>query len=176
MNELFKNLEKRSLFLASEYLALSVLNNNRCTLNDDLAVKLESYRKMKVCATAPDIIFENNQKLSDIKTTKLVVFGASWCPTCKTDGIELLKQYDAWKTKGIELIYISIDTDKAAFETAYKNAPWQTYCDFDGWGTKPAKDYYVSGTPTYFLLDAYNKILVRPNSVAHANAWIDRQL
>ena len=174
-NNLFNYFEKRSLFTASEYLSVSLLTNNQCALTEDLAAKLESYRKMKVGNIAPDILLNNN-KLSDVKTNKLVVFGASWCPNCKTEALELLKHYDAWKTKNVEIIYISIDTDKTAYETAYKNAPWQTYCDFKGWQTQAAKDYYITGTPSYFLLDADNKILVRPNSVAHANAWITQKL
>ena len=172
-NNLFNYFEKRSLFKASEYLSVRLLNNSQYSLTEDLAAKLERYRKLKVGATAPDINLNNNTPLSAIKTNKLVVFGASWCPSCKTDALELLKHYAAWKTKNVEIIYISIDTDKAAFETAYKNVPWQTFCDFKGWDTEAAKAYCISGTPTYFLLDENNKILVHPNSVGHANAWID---
>lgn len=175
-NNLFNYLEKRSLFKASEYLSIQVLSNNQCVLNDDVAAKLESYRKMKVGNTAADIILQNNKKLSHIKTNKLVVFGASWCPSCKKDTAELLTLYNSWKTRQIEIIYISIDTDKTAFEAAYKNMPWQTYCDFKGYDTQAAKDYFVNGTPTYFLLDAANKILVRPNSLAHAAAFIKARL
>ena len=105
-----------------------------------------------------------------------MVFGASECPACKDAALELLTHYSAWKTKKVEIIYISIDTDKAAFETAFKNAPWQTFCDFKGWDTAAAKAYCISGTPTYFLLDENNKILVHPNSVGHANAWITSRL
>ena len=130
---------------------------------------------MKVGNIAPDILLNNN-KLSDVKTNKLVVFGASWCPNCKTEALELLKQYDAWKAKNVEIIYISIDTDKTAFEEAYKNAPWQTYCDYKGWDSTAAKDYHITGTPSYFLLDENNKILVRPNTVLHANVWITEKL
>ena len=89
---------------------------------------------------------------------------------------ELLKYYTNWKAKNIEIVYISIDTDKTAFESAYKSMPWQSYCDYKGWETQAAKDYYISGTPSYFLLEATNKILLRPNSLAHANAWIVQNL
>ena len=54
--------------------------------------------------------------------------------------------------------------------------PWQSYCDYKGWETQAAKDYYISGTPSCFLLEATNKILLRPNSLAHANAWIVQNL
>ncbi|MFI1770625.1 peroxiredoxin family protein [Thalassobellus citreus] len=172
-SKLFKYLEKRSLYKASEYLSLSLLNNNQCSLTDDLAAKLESYRKMKVGNIAPDILLENNTKLSDLKSNKLVVFGASWCPTCKKDALELLKHYDAWQTKNLNIIYISIDTDEKAFKLAYANTPWQMYCDFNGWNTQAAKDYHVTGTPSYFLLDKNNKIIKRPVSVKHADVLIN---
>ena len=174
---LFNYFEKRSLFEVSEFLSVALLNDNQCTLEENLIQKLERYRKLKVGVTAPDIQLSNNQKLSDIKTSKLLVFGASWCPTCKDDALTLLGYYDAWKTqKNIAVIYISLDTDKATFEEAYKHAPWQMYCDFKGWDSQAAKDYFVDGTPTYFLLDANNTILVRPNSLMHADVWIKHKL
>ena len=52
------------------------------------------------------------------------------------------------------MVYISIDTDKTAFDNYYKVAPFITYCDAKGWETQAAKDYYVFGTPSYFLLDS----------------------
>ena len=179
-NNLFNYFEKRSLFKASEYLSISLLTNSQCSLTEDLTAKLESYRKMKVGNIAPDIEFKSQKSkvksLYDIKTNKLVVFGASWCPNCKAEALELLKHYDAWKAKNVEIVYISIDTDKTAFEEAYKNAPWQTHCDFKGWDSTAAKDYHITGTPSYFLLDENNKILVRPNTVLHANVWITEKL
>ena len=173
-NKLFNYFEKNSLFKASEYLSVSLLNNSQCSLDTNLKAKLESYRKLKIGNIAPEILLKNNTKLSTIKTNKLLVFGASWCPTCKKEALALLNLYDAWKLKNVEIIYISIDTSKTDFETAYKNAPWQTFCDYKGWETQAAKDYSIFGTPTYFLLDDNNKILARPNSVEDANTWITK--
>ena len=174
-NDLFNYFEKRSLFKASEYLALNLLKDTQLKLEEKLIKKLERYRKMKVGNIAPDIKLYNN-KLSDIKTHKLVVFGASWCPACKKEAIELLKYHTEWNAKNVSVVYISIDTDRTAFFTAFKEAPWQTYSDFKGWQTQSALDYSVIATPSYFLLDAENKILITPNSVAHANAWIKHNL
>lgn len=173
---LFNYLEKKSLFKASEFLALKMLTQNQCILNDNLTNQLESYRKLKVGNVAPDITFENNTKLSDINANILLVFGASWCPNCKEDALKLLSYYDAWREKDLEIVYIALDTDKEAFNTAYKNAPWQTYCDFKGWDSKSAKDYHISGTPTYFLLDKNTKILVRPASLEQVDAWVNYKL
>jgi hypothetical protein len=57
---LFDLLERQSLFQASEYLALKVLNEKSCTINNDLAKQLETYRAMKKGNTAPDIVFPDN--------------------------------------------------------------------------------------------------------------------
>jgi hypothetical protein len=57
---LFKLLEQRSLFGASEFLALKVLNEVSCTINNDLTAQLESYRSMKKGNTAPDFEFNGD--------------------------------------------------------------------------------------------------------------------
>ena len=180
---LFNYFEKRSLQPAAEHIALQMLNQSNCQLSEKSTSLFEQYRKLAIGKTAPNIIFENKDKreknlnLKKLKSTyKLVVFGASWCPSCQAEGLELLEHYDTWKTKNVEIVYISIDTDKAAFTEAYKNTPWQTYCDYKGWDTKAAKDYYITGTPSYFLIDENNTILLRPNNVNHANAWISQKL
>ena len=114
---LFELLEKRSLFASSEYLALKVLAQNSCTLNDDLAKQLESYRKMKKGNTAPDIVFSGDvikngktieapAKLSEIKSKyKVLVFGASWCPACPSDLSKIAGLYKKWKSNGVDVIF-----------------------------------------------------------------------
>ena len=106
------------------------------------------------------------------------MFGSSTCPACKDEAIELMKFHDIWKENGIplEIIYISLDTNKTNFEAAYINAPWQSYSDFKGWESQAAKDYYVNATPTYLLLNKNREILLHPRSIAHVNAWIPGKL
>lgn len=172
-SHLFYYLEKRSLYTSAEYLAVQLLSQNSCSLEENLTNKLESYRKLKVGKTAPEIVFANQTKLSEINTNKLLFFGASWCSKCKEEALKLNTYYNTWKEKRVEVIYISIDTDKAAFESAYKNAPWKTDCNFMGWNTQAIKDYHVFATPTYFLLDKDLKILLRPNSIEQTNSWLN---
>jgi len=107
----------------------------------------------------------------------LLVFGKSDCPHCKEGALELLKYYAGWKTKkNVEVVYVSLDTDKKVYQEAYQNAPWPMFCDFKGWDSKAAKDYHIWGTPSYFLLDKELTILAHINSVAHANAWVTSRL
>ena len=181
---LFDVLEKRSLFKASEYLALKVLNEVSCTINSDLARQLETYRAMKVGNTAPDIVFPTTRvnptndftihKLSDLTSNyTLVVFGASWCPKCKEEMPAIAKLYRTWKAQGVEVLLVSLDEDQKAFYEYTINYPFISITDLKKWDGTIVKDYYVFGTPTMYLLDKNRKIILRPNSVKQMDAWVD---
>lgn len=184
-NYLFDLLERHSLFQASEYLALKALNETSCTLNADLAKQLESYRAMKKGNIAPDIVFGKNTYLNGVNqnmfsrltnlTTPytLVVFGASWCPKCVEELPKIIQNYVKWRNLGLEVVYVSLDTEPAAFEQAAKSYPFFAYCDFKKWESPVAKDYYVFGTPTFYLLDNKREIILRPTSIDQVDAWVD---
>jgi thiol-disulfide isomerase/thioredoxin len=182
---LFDLLERHSLFQASEYLALKVLNANGCTLNSDLANQLETYRAMKKGNKAPEIVFTGKvmksgnsltaiKKLSQIQSKqKLIVFGASWCPTCAEELPKIAQNYLKWKAKGLDVVFISLDEEEQAYTNFVKNFPFVSFCDFKKWECKPVQDYYVFGTPTMFIIDAEQTILLRPNSIEQVDAWVD---
>jgi thiol-disulfide isomerase/thioredoxin len=141
---------------------------------------------MKKGNTAPDILFKgdnfapsyglNNlpKKLSDFKSKyTVVVFGASWCPTCTQEIPEIAKLYPKWKQNNVEVVFVSLDEDKESYRNFVKDLPFLSTCDFKKWESPIAKDYYVFGTPTMFLLDEKRKILLRPNSVKQMDAWVD---
>jgi len=183
---LFDLLEKHSLFQASEYLALKVLNEVSCTINSDLAKQLETYRAMKKGNTAPDIVFPGTiiapsyagqkvpARLSEIKTRfTVVVFGASWCPKCSEELPEISSKYAMWKTSGVEVVFVSLDENEDNFRKFTKDFPFISMCDFKKWEGQVVKDYYVFATPTMYLLDQKREIILRPNSVNQMHAWVD---
>jgi thiol-disulfide isomerase/thioredoxin len=183
---LFDLLEKHSLFKASEYLALKVLNEGSCTINSDLANQLETYRAMKKGNIASDIVFEQTNfanpnktinKLSEIKSKyTVVVFGASWCPKCNEELPEITKLYEKWKLNGVEVVFVALEEDKKAFMDFAKTFPFPSYSDNKKWESKIVKDYYVFSTPTMFLIDNKREIILRPNSVKQMDAWVDWNL
>lgn len=183
---LFKLLEKRSLFKASEYLALKLLNEQGCTIDNDFAAQLESYRAMKKGNTAPDIEFKGDvfapayetsnipKKISDIKSDyTVVVFGASWCPQCPQELSQIAKQYAKWKKQGVEVVFISLDEDEKLFKSFAGVFPFISICDYQKWESPVAKDYHIFATPTIYLLDNKREILLRPNSVSQLDSWVD---
>jgi len=180
---LFDLLERQSLFQASEYLALKVLNEKSCTINNDLAKQLETYRAMKKGNTAPDIVFPSNaffpagkqvKKLSELSSNyTVVVFGASWCPKCKEELPAIAKHYANWKANGVEVVFVSLDDNKEQFVSFAKDFPFISISDLKKWNSPIANDYYVFGTPTIYLLDQKREILLRPISVQQMDAWVD---
>lgn len=183
---LFDLLERHSLFQASEYLALKVLNEVSCTINNDLSKQLETYRAMKKGNTAPDMVFNGDiyttgynstsfpKKLSDIKSNyTVVVFGASWCPKCTEEVPEIAKLYPKWKENNVEVVFVSLDEEKEAFKRFASGFPFISVCDYQKWKSPIADAYYVFATPTMYLLDKNRKILLRPNSVKQMDAWVD---
>ena len=183
---LFDLLERHSLFKASEYLAIKVLNETSCTIDSDLANQLETYRAMKKGNIAPDIKFEGNnlntgndakdipKKLSEINSKyTVVVFGASWCPKCTEELPEIANHYGNWKAQGVEVVFVSLDEEQAAYNEFISDFPFLSICDFKKWESPIAKDYYVFGTPTMYLLDDQREILLRPTSVEQMDAWVD---
>jgi thiol-disulfide isomerase/thioredoxin len=186
MDYLFTFLEQHSLYQASEYLALKVLNEGSCTIDSDLAKQLESYRAMKIGNIAPDIQFSNAlvapnyttdllpKKLSDLKSKyTVVVFGASWCPKCTEELPEISKLYAKWKTQGVEVVFVSLDEDKEVYKSFIKIFPFISTCDYKKWDSKIVKDYYVFGTPTMYLLDNKREIILRLKSVKQMDSWVD---
>ncbi|HEX8577571.1 MAG TPA: TlpA disulfide reductase family protein [Flavobacterium sp.] len=182
-NYLFHLLERQSLFKASEYLALKVLNEKSCTLDTDLAKQLETYRAMKKGNIAPEIVFDkaffakSNQAVSTLSGFRskytLVVFGGSWCPKCKEEFLQISNYYDKWKSKGIEVVFIGLEDDQKSFIDFTANFPFPSYCDLKKWDGKIVTDYYVFATPTMFLLNDKREIALRPISVAQVNAWVN---
>ena len=183
---LFNLLEKRSLFGASEYLALKILNEVGCTVDDNFAGQLESYRAMKIGNTAPDIEFNNEylapgyqpahapQNLSDIQSKyTVVVFGSSCCPQCPEELYQLARLYSKWKTHAVEVVFVSLDEEAEVFRSFAGIFPFISICDFQKWESPVVKAWHVFATPTMYLIDDKREIILRPNSVSQMDAWVD---
>jgi thiol-disulfide isomerase/thioredoxin len=182
----FKLLEKRSLFGASEYLALKLLNTKSCAVHSDLASQLESYRAMKKGALAPDFEFKNDvfapgyvaatqpHKLSDLKSKYIaVIFGASWCPQCPQELSRIARLYGKWKKQSVDVVFISLDDDAKIFKNFVGVMPFISICDYGKWESPLVKAYHVFATPTMYLLDDKREILLRPGSVGQLDSWVD---
>ncbi len=185
---MFNLFEKRSLFTASEYLSLKLLSQKQCSLDDKLVNNLESYRKMRVGNTVPNIQITHlvhapgytaqdvPKSLYDIPNKyKVVIFAASWCEMCMGEIPQIQKVYAKYKGKvDIEMLMVSLDGIKEGFDLLASYCPFISTCDLLQWEGKAVKDYYISGTPTIYLLNEKNEIMLKPVSVEHLDVYIEQ--
>lgn len=186
---LYSLFAKRNLISASEYLAVKMINEESCTIDGDITRQLTAIKKMRQGNIAEDIEFSGKligpgllntvkpTKLSEIQSKyKLVIFGASWCPSCREEIPKLNQHYQLWKELGIQMVLISLDDNEHNFSDFAHSIPAISHCDFQMWEGKAIKDYSVFNTPSLFLIDQDRKILIRPNSVEHLAEWIANNL
>jgi thiol-disulfide isomerase/thioredoxin len=128
--------------------------------------RMASYDAMKEGKIAPNIAFEDQTSMYDMKSEKtLIVFWASWCPHCT----EEMPKVNEWAKDHLDtkVIAISLDDNKAEYDLAIKQLPnLSHHTDLKKWNGKAAKDYFVYGTPTYILLDSQKKIIKKVSSYA----------
>ena len=94
----------------------------------------------------------------------LVDFWASWCGPCRTENPNVVKAYRQYKSKGFDIIGVSLDTDKDAWLKAIKkdNLEWTEVSDLKAWNNAASLAYGVKGIPFNVLLDK-NGIIIAKN-------------
>ncbi len=146
-----------------QYIDETYSNTEQCDNPNALNERLEGYKKLKSGNKAPAIIESGKDILahnSDQQT--VLIFWASWCPHCME---EIPQLYAHLKDKNIRIVAVSLDTDSKAYNPIKeKLSDMVHYCDFKKWDSKPVEDYYIKGTPTYFLLDKNNTIVKKYTS------------
>jgi thiol-disulfide isomerase/thioredoxin len=93
----------------------------------------------------------------------LIDFWATWCPPCLTISPDILGLYKKYHSQGLEIIGISVDSDKQAMLDFVKKegAPWPQY--FDDKGDNALVDKLgVDSFPTLWLVGR-DGTLVNPN-------------
>jgi peroxiredoxin len=95
--------------------------------------------------------------LSSLKGKVVIVsFWASWCPYCRQDSPALVKLYNKYKDKGLDVYSVSLDTKKADWEAAIKKdgLVWANHVsDLKKWDSAAVATYQVEATPYKLLLD-----------------------
>jgi len=94
--------------------------------------------------------------LSDFQGKYILLdFWGSGCGPCRLESPNLLRNYKEYRDKGFEIISISFDKNREAWENAVKKDGmiWTTLCDLKGGDGDVIMTYKVFFMPTYFLID-----------------------
>ena len=140
------------------------------TIGADLAEKIKGADKTAIGKAAPEFTLPTASgklvSLHDLKGKYVLIdFWASWCGPCRAENPNVVKAYNAYKTKGFTIVGISLDDTSskrkwiAAIQKDHLN--WTQLCDLKGWASKPVGMYAVTGIPQNFLVDPNGNIVAK---------------
>ncbi len=174
LGDLTKGFERSEFETFFAYLTENYLLDAACQDDErstELSEVLASIKKTAIGIKAPEIILplaDGPVILSDIpEKYVLVFFWASWCPHCNEILPDLKSIYRAYHQAGFEVVAISIDKEKSAYNSvlAKEQYPWINYSELKGWDCSIAYDYGIRATPTMVLLDGERNIVAKPRNL-----------
>ena len=114
-----------------------------------------------------DVEGVDEELASMVGVAKVIIidFWASWCPDCRRENPELVKIYNEYSDKGLDIFSVSLDNNHDAWVKAIADDKlvWEHHVsDLKGWNNAAAVDYCISFIPQNVILDE-NGVIIKKN-------------
>ncbi len=135
----------------------------------DLKERVEKLKLVAVGQKAPDFTLNDPEdkpvSLSSKIGSKLLLidFWASWCGPCRRENPNVVKVYNEFHKKGLDIIGVSLDQRKDDWVKAISDDKlvWTHVSDLQYWNNAAARLYAVNSIPANFLLDEKGTIIAK---------------
>ncbi|MDE7074159.1 MAG: TlpA family protein disulfide reductase, partial [Odoribacter sp.] len=104
----------------------------------------------------------NPVTLFDIQAkVKILDFWASWCIPCRAANKKLLALYEKYKSQGLEIISVSVDSNEKLWKQAIRKdgCNWIHLSELNTGKDALYRQYKVFRVPACFLLDEHNRCI-----------------
>lgn len=129
---------------------------------------LEAFNKVKIGAKAPEFSAPTPEgpemALKDaLGKVTIVDFWAAWCVPCRKENPNMVKLYEAYHDKGLNVIGVSLDRQKEDWLKAIQDdgLPWYQVSNLEAGNDPIARMYNVTSIPATFVLDANGVIIAK---------------
>ncbi|WP_459213156.1 redoxin domain-containing protein [Aquimarina rhabdastrellae] len=104
----------------------------------------------------------------------IIDFWASWCKPCRIENPNVVKLYNEYHDKGLNIIGVSLDKNKAHWVKAIEDdqLSWNHISNLRYWQEPIAKAYGVRSIPATFILDKDGKVIAKNLRGAQLDAKI----
>lgn len=142
--------------------------------------RVEEYQEEQ----APDLELPDTSgqkiKLSELEGELILIdFWASWCTPCRLETEETLKPlYAEYKEKGLEILSVSVDTEREKWIQAIEEdeAIWYHVSDLQGYESEVFTRYEIYGIPTVYVIDEEMKILSKNKRGEALKSFVEEYL
>ncbi len=140
------------------------------SLAKKLTFSINSAKNADIGGKAPEFSAKTPEgktlALKDVLGTYTIIdFWASWCKPCRRENPNVVRVYNKYHEKGLNIISVSLD--KAGQEDRWIKAieddhmTWNHVSNLRGWSDPIAQQYSVRSIPATFLLDIDGKIIAK---------------
>lgn len=128
--------------------------------------KLDAAKRIEPGRKASDFVVKDlngrSYTLKDFKGNYLLAtFSASWCGPCKYEYPYLVKAYEKFSPKGLQVVILNVDDAREKWEGDVKkyNFPFPILSNLEAFSGALTKNYGVMSIPKVFLIDPNGNIV-----------------
>ena len=144
-----------------------------------LVLKLTQFKNLSIGNSAPDFMLDESsrKKLStlDVAENYILVFWSSGCSHCLKELPQLHSLSQNLNSTKFKVVAVGLEENNTKWSSEVKKFPnFINTIKLQKWNNKVVKDYALTSTPTYFVLDQDKKFKFKPEGLKDLEAYLSR--
>ena len=145
-----------------------------------LVLKLTQFKNLSIGNSAPDFILDESslRRLStlDVAENYILVFWSSGCSHCLKELPQLHSLSQNLNSTKFKVVAVGLEENNTKWSSEVKKFPnFINTIKLQKWNNKVVKDYALTSTPTYFVLDQDKKFKFKPEGLKDLEAYLNEE-